>query len=199
MERLSRSCGPPKEEHLLGLVVRDGADTGVLFATDREGRIYRTDAGRRLSLVTQTGRSQITALLRTRQGVLMGSAHGGSLYRLSPAAAEQGTYEMAPRDTGGVSRWGRLSWRGEVPEGARIEISTRSGNAYRPDKSWSAWSEPLAESDGSQVQSPAARFLQWRATLHGRARLDSVRVHYLPQNSAPVVRSVNVVPEARQA
>lgn len=184
------------EEHLLGLVVRDGADSDVLFATDRGGRIYRTDADRRLSLVTQTGRSQITALLQTRQGILLGSAHGGSLYRLAPAAAEQGTYLTAPRDTGGVSQWGRLSWRGEVPEGARVEISTRSGNAYRPDKSWSAWSAPLADSEGSPVGSPAARFLQWRATLQGTARLDSVRVHYLPQNSAPVVRSVNVVPEA---
>ena len=187
------------EENILGLVVDEGDDPGVLFATDREGRIYRTTADRRHSLLSQTGKAQMTSMLRSPEGVLVGSAHGGALYRLSPEAAPEGVFETAPRDTNGVSQWGRLSWMGEMPAGASIEISTRSGNTYRPDGSWSEWSDPLANANGSQVSSPAARFLQWRAELRGQARLDSVRVHYLPQNSAPVVKSLNVVPEAPKA
>ncbi len=182
------------EEQVLGMALDEGG--GVLFATDREGRVYRTGPSRDLSLLSQTGRAQMTSLLRAGDGVLVGSAHGGEIFRLNSAPAAEGVYEAAPRNTEGVSQWGRLSWRGRVPQGASIEISTRSGNTYRPDASWSEWSEPLAGSEGSPVTSPAARFLQWRATLRGPARLDSVRVHYLPQNSAPVVRSVNVVPEA---
>ena len=187
------------EENILGLAIEDGASPGVLIATDREGRVYRTGADRRLSLLSQTGKAQMTSMLPASDGVLVGSAHGGTLFRLSAEPALEGVFETAPRDTNGVSQWGRLTWQGEVPEGAAIEISTRSGNTYRPDSSWSRWSDELPDSQGSQVSSPAARFLQWRATLRGEARLDSVRVHYLPQNSAPVVRSLNVVPEAPKA
>lgn len=187
------------EEHVLGLAVEDGAEPRVLFATNREGRLYRLGGDRRLSLVSQTSRPQITTLLRTPEGVLLGSAHGGGLYRLAAAPANEGTYESAPHNTDGISRWGRLAWRAETSAGGQVAIRTRSGNTYRPDASWSAWSEPLTEEDGSPVASPAARFLQWRAKLVGAARLDSVRVHYLPQNSAPVVQSVNVVPEEAQA
>lgn len=186
------------EENILGLAPAAGAQSAVLVATDREGRIYRAGADRAVSLLTQTGKAQMTALLREPAGVLVGSAHGGALYRLADAPAEQGVYESAPRDTGGVSQWGRISWRGEVPAGASLVLSTRSGNTYRPDASWADWSD-AAPGDASPVGSPAARFLQWRATLRGGARLDSVRIHYLPQNSAPVVRSLNVVPETADA
>ena len=187
------------DQQILGLALEQGPSGKVLFATDREGRIYRTGPDRELSLLSQTGQAQMTVLLRSPEGLLVGSAHGGSLYRLSPAPALQGVYETAPRDTGGVSRWGRLSWRGESGDGSAIEISTRSGNTYRPDASWSAWSPAVGDSGDAEIASPPARFLQWRATLRGSARLDAVSVHYLPQNSAPVVRSVNVVPEAAKA
>ncbi len=184
------------EEQILGMSL---GTAGVLFATDRGGRIYRTSTDRQLSLVSQTGKSRITVLVAGSEGMLAGSAHGGALYRLNSRPAERGAYETVPHDTGGVSAWGRLAWRASVPEGARLEIRTRSGNMHRPGPGWSAWSEPLPDSDGSPVSSPPARFLQWQATLAGSARLDSVRVHYLPQNSPPVVRSVNVVPEAAKS
>ena len=187
------------EENILGLVVRDGTDPGALFATDQEGRIYATGKDRQLSLISQTGRAQMTVLSQSGDGILVGSAHGGALYRLGDAAADSGHYDSVPFDTSGVSRWGRLSWRGDALEGAAIEIQTRSGNTYRPDTTWSGWSDPLDEMAGSPVPSPPARFLQWRVTLKGTARLDSLRVHYLPQNSGPVVKSVNVVPETVKA
>ena len=187
------------EENILGLATETGGSPGVLFATDREGRVYRTGPDRKLSLLSQTGKAQMTSMLRASNGVLVGSAHGGELFRLGSKPAAEGVFETAPRNTNGVSRWGSLSWKGDVPDGSSLEISTRSGNTYRPDGSWSDWSEALAGRDGSQVPSPPARFLQWRATLRGEARLDSVRVHYLPQNSAPVVKSLNIVPEAPKA
>ena len=156
------------EENILGLVVRDGTDPGALFATDQEGRIYATGKDRQLSLLSQTGRAQMTVLSQSADGILVGSAHGGALYRLGDAAADSGHYDSVPFDTSGVSRWGRLSWRGDAPEQAAIEIQTRSGNTYRPDTSWSEWSDPLDDMSGSPVPSPSARFLQWRVTPEGR-------------------------------
>ncbi|MCY4188777.1 MAG: hypothetical protein OXD30_09865, partial [Bryobacterales bacterium] len=91
-------------------------------------------------------------------------AHRGALCRLNSRPAERGAYETVPHDTGGVSAWGRLAWSASVPEGARLEIRTRSGNMHRPGPGWSAWSEPLPDSGGSPVTSPPARFWQWQAT-----------------------------------
>ncbi len=187
------------EEHILDLVVRDDPGGDILFATDSEGRIYQTSSQRQLSLVSQTDKPQMTALLRTVNGVLMGSAHSGALYRLALESTAQGTYQSTVHDTSGVSQWGRLSWRQAAQDGTRLEISTRSGNTSRPDNSWSSWSESLIDPDGSLIASPPARFLQWRSTLYGKAQLGAVKLTYLPQNSAPVVKSVNVVPEAAQS
>ena len=186
------------EQQILALALHPGSGS-VLFATDQAGRIYQTDTDRRHSLVTQTGQSQLTTLVSLDDGILAAAGNGGALFRLGLERAPSGTYETAPRDTGGTSEWGRLTWRAAVPEGASVEIRTRSGNTHRPGSGWSGWSEPLAEAEGSVIQSPPARFIQWQATLRGDATLDRVTAHYLPQNSPPVVRSVNVVPESASA
>lgn len=184
------------EENVLGLLLKDAQGSQAVFAGDRGGRIYEIDPRRRLSIAAQTDRPQITAMLRTAQGVLLGSAHGGGLLRLANEPAPSGVFETAVHDSGGVSRWGRLSWRGTAPEGASIAVRTRSGNSHRPDAAWSPWSAPVNEAAGAAVASPDARFIQWQATLTGGAVLDSVRLTYLPQNSRPVVKSVSVLPEA---
>ena len=162
------------EENILGLVVRDGTNPGALFATDQEGRIYATGKDRQLSLISQTGRAQMTGAVAVpgRDSCRLRS-RGGALSPRRRGCADSGHYDSVPFDTSGVSQWGRLSWRGDAPEGAAIEIQTRSGNTYRPDTSWSEWSDPLDDMSGSPVSSPSARFLQWRVTLKGAARLDS--------------------------
>ncbi len=184
------------EENVLGLLLKDPQGSQAIFASDRDGRIYAIDPRRRLNIVAQTDRPQITAMLRTARGVLFGSAHGGDLLRLAAEPARSGVFETAVHDSGGVSHWGRLSWQGSAPEGAAIAVRTRSGNSYRPDATWSPWSAAAGEAEGAAIASPPARFIQWQATLTGGAVLDSVRLTYLPQNSRPVVKSISVLPEA---
>ena len=43
----------------------------------------------------------MTVLSPSGDGILVGSAHGGSLYRLGAAAAESGHYDSVPFDTNG--------------------------------------------------------------------------------------------------
>ena len=93
-----------------------------------------------------------------------------------------------------MARWGRITWRGQA---AQVSFSTRSGNSARPDKTWSDWSEPLADSQNSLIRSPNARYIQWRAELTGPgAVVENVSIAYLPQNNPPVVRSINVTTQA---
>ncbi len=187
------------EENILALSLAEPEDGSVLFATDQAGRIYDLGPRRQVSLVAQTEQDQITQLVRTPAGLLLATAHTGKLYRLERAPATEGTYETAVRDTGGVSRWGRLSWSGEVAGGAGLQFQTRSGNSSRPDATWSGWSAPIraeAGPDGAPISSPPARYIQWRAALSGSENdaliLERVRLTYLPQNAPPVVKSIDV-------
>jgi hypothetical protein len=86
-----------------------------------------------------------------------------------------------------------------------VRFRTRSGNSAKPDRTWSDWSEPLADASGSRITSPNARYIQWKAELAGGAGapsgpvtpvLDNVTLAYLPQNSPPVVKSINVVTQS---
>jgi hypothetical protein len=116
---------------------------------------------------------------------------------LSSGYANRGTYESEVRDADTVATWGTISWRGSTPTGSRIEISTRSGNTRLPDDTWSQWSQTYSDANGSQIASPKARYLQWRATLVGQAStpvLTSVTAAYLPRNIRPELSSITVHP-----
>jgi sugar lactone lactonase YvrE len=191
-----------QEENILALSLSPGAGTELLFATDASGRVYRLEKERRVSLVAQAEQDQITRLVAAHGGLLLSTAHAGKLYRLGESPRE-GSYETAVYDSGGVSQWGRLSWRGEAPEGTSARFQTRTGNSGRPDATWSdwsKWSEPDAGGDGEAIPSPAARYIQWRVELHGNGNgpvtIDKVGITYLPQNTPPVIHSVDVTTSA---
>ncbi len=172
--------------------------SGVLFSTDDHGRIYRLELGRQATLVAQTGEEETTRLVPGPEGLLVATSNLGKLYRLGDAPAAAGSYEAPVRDAGTVARWGKLSWRAQLPAGTSIEFATRSGNSGRPDQTWSEWSKPLRNADGEPLTSPNARYIQWRAQLRGPGGrtpvLESVSLAYLPQNSAPVIKSIMVIP-----
>jgi hypothetical protein len=176
------------------------AEGRVVIATGSKGKIYRLEGTPpQPVLVARAGAQQVTALYRDpRGGLSYATANPGKLFRLSQARATSGTYESEIRDAQMVSSWGRLSWRGTVATGHRLDLSTRSGNTETPDDTWSAWSAPYTSPEGSPITSPKARFIQWRAVLSGSASgsptLTSVTAAYLQRNLRPQVRSVTVHP-----
>ncbi len=125
----------------------------------------------------------------------------GKVYDIGPGLEHEGTVESDVFDAGMFSQWGRLSFKGAA-DGGRIAIETRSGNLDRPQKNWSAWSGAITSEDGARMTSPAARFLQWKATLSvdsadkpaGSPKLESVEVAYLSRNVAPHVLEVEITP-----
>jgi hypothetical protein len=171
---------------------------GLLFSTDDRGRIYRLEPGRQATLLAQTGEEETTRLALAGDTVVAATSNLGKLYRLEQKTAPVGTYEAPVRDAGSVARWGKLSWKAQTPSGTSIAFSTRSGNSARPDHTWSEWSAPVRDPEGSPVTSPNARFIQWRAELRGAGGrgpvLESVSFPYLPQNAPPVIKSILVTP-----
>jgi sugar lactone lactonase YvrE len=174
-------------------------DGTLLIATGPEGKIFSV-AGEptRPALLTRAAAQQVTTFLRDGKGArYYATANPGKLFRLSSGYASRGTYESEVRDAHTVATWGTISWRGSTPVNSRIEITTRSGNTKVPDDTWSTWSAVYTDADGSQIVSPKARYLQWRATLTGQAStpvLTSVTAAYLQRNIRPEVSAITVHP-----
>jgi hypothetical protein len=83
--------------------------------------------------------------------------------------------------------------------GGKVAIATRSGNLDQPQKNWSAFSPPITETKGGRVGSPAARFVQWKATLTAESaghspELESVDLAYLPKNVEPRIDEIEMTP-----
>ena len=116
--------------------------------------------------------------------------------RFGTNTVKEGSYESPVRDAKLVANWGKIWWRGA----GAIELQTRSGNSERPDTTWSDWSGSYTDAGGAQINSPRARFIQWRAILKSAAavnretKLDDVSLAYLPRNVAPEVVGITVLP-----
>lgn len=187
-----------KEENIYDLLLNPAGS--ILFVTDAQSRIYRLDRDRKATLVAQGNEGEGMRLLDSPAGVIAATGNLGKILRLESAAGASGWFESPVHDAGTVARWGRLTWRGD-PNG--ITFRTRAGNSARPDATWSEWSDPITNPDQSLVRSPNARYIQWRAEFAGGAgsppALDSVTVAFLPQNTPPTVRSINVSTQAQSA
>jgi len=175
-------------------------DGSVLVATGNRGKIYRL-SGDPLQpmLIARTTAQQVTTLMREASGqTIFATSNPGRLHRLSSTRADRGTYTSDVRDAQNVATWGTIRWQAVTAGGSRVELSTRSGNTRTPDDTWSDWSAPYAAPDGSQISSPRARYLQWRATLVGgrgdAPLLSSVVAAYLPRNTRPRVTSITINP-----
>ncbi len=172
----------------------------ILFSTDQEGRIYGISPDRRVTLVAQTNEGETLRLLPGDHSILAATGNMGRIFKLGDTSGTRGTYEAPVHDAGSASKWGSISWRADVPADGRIVFRTRSGNSARPDRTWSDWSAPLTDSDGSRITSPNARFIQWKLEMTGASGgtpiLNSVSLAYLPQNTPPVLKSINVVSQA---
>ena len=169
---------------------------GVLIGTSDKGRIYSVTDDGRDTLLLQSTEGQISSLIARGADVFAASSNQGKLFRFGESVVKEGSYESPVRDAKLVASWGRIWWRGSGP----IELQTRTGNSERPDTTWSDWSAIYNDAKGSQIASPKARFIQWRAALRatsgarGQPKLDDVSVAYLPRNVAPEVLAITVLP-----
>lgn len=176
-----------------------GVDAGVVVGTGPQARL--------LLLGEDPGDEGLLADLR--DGQVVGLSGGsplvvalgapGRIVSLGDGHRVQGALESAVRDAGATSRWGTIRWSAEVPRGTTLQFRTRSGNSGVPDDTWSEWSAPLAESTGSPIASPPARFLQWKAEMTSEAsamtpRLRRVEAAHVTHNRRPQIDTLTAHP-----
>ncbi len=175
-------------------------ENDVFLGTGDLGKIRRLEEDGTSSLIARLSSSQVTSLLAAPDGSLYAAAsNSGRVYFLDKDVGDSGTYLSPVRDAGTLARWGRISWIGSTPSGTRLELFTRTGNSALPDSTWSDWSPAYVSPAGTEVVSPSARFVQWKARLSRQTRggsplLESVSLAFLPSNLPPEVRKVEVNP-----
>lgn len=171
-----------------------GAQMQALIGTAVKGRIYASTLARKPMMFAQLPEAQVSRLLTTPNGLFAVTSNLGKVYQ-GKNDGQSGVYTSSVREAATGATWGRISWIGT----GEIEVQTRSGNTATPDSTWSDWTAAISNAEGDAVKSPAARFLQWRATLKRAAgkpdpSLREVTVSYLPRNVAPRVNSITVLP-----
>jgi sugar lactone lactonase YvrE len=171
----------------------------VLLGAGNKGSIYRIESPTQYTALLTLPVTQITAFQNGPGGRLYAAAgNTGKVYEIGPEVEHEGSIESDVFDSAMYTLWGRLSFEAHL-DGGQVALVTRSGNLDQPQKNWSAWSAAITDPKGGRVSSPAARFVQWRATLTAGAaghspQLESVDVAYLPKNVEPRVDEIEITP-----
>jgi hypothetical protein len=181
---------------IFGLATR-GSD--VLFSTDADGHIYDLQpgpGGPQLTLVTETRESLPTRLLTEGSSLFVATSNIAKVIQVGSGLGSEGVYDSPVKDTQFISRWGELSWKADLPAGCTLALFTRSGNSARPDNTWSDWTGPYHDPQGSPILSTPARYIEWKAVFHGAEgagpTLRAVTVSYLNQNLPPEIHSLTI-------
>jgi len=185
-----------KSEGVLSLALSTNGE--VLLGSGNEGRLYSMNRNGDMTLLATIDAMQITFLGESSGGhLLLASSSGGTLYRLNEELSQQGTFVSEVVDAGVSSTWGSTTWEVSMNNHSDVKVQTRSGNTSEPDKTWSEWSQPYTSSTGQMITSPAARFIQIKATLSGNGRNETPKLthlafSYLNRNTAPHIKQVRV-------
>ncbi len=166
----------------------DSSGRAILGAGNK-GNLYRIESPTVYTALLTLPATQVTAFQTGRDGRLYAATGNvGKVYEIGPGFEPEGTLESDVFDSGMYTLWGRLSFQANL-NGGQVSLATRSGNLDSPLKNWSPWSAPVTNPGGARIASPAARFVQWKATLAGAGgrspELESVDVAYLPKNVEP--------------
>lgn len=165
---------------------------GLYAATGNRAGVFRIERANASAQVLAPAQGQVTALALGRDGTLFaGASNPATLHRIGPGPASQGELWQGVLDAKRFARFGRLSMEGV----GNPSFATRSGNTDSPDTTWSEWQSLGA---AGRVQSPAARYLQWKLTARDAAtRVDQVAVAYREENLPPRIDDLSVAMQGR--
>ncbi len=175
------------------------SDGKALLGTGNKGIIYRVDSDQLSTQLLNAPPTQVTGFLQGRNGIVYATTGNvGNLYSIGPGMEMKGTLASDVLDANDFTHWGKAHLT-DTLHGGEILLETRSGNLNNPENNWSPWSKVDVTRLGGQVQSPPARFLQYRLTFDcssgtGSPDLSAVEIAYLPKNIAPRIGSIEIAP-----
>lgn len=177
--------------------ITESPDGRIYTCGGEKGRLYAVTDIDQYSLMFEVENKHLTSMANYKGQIYISSGNEAEIYLLEDGYPEQAAFYSDVCDTGNISKFGTVKWSGYTPQDTTIRLFTRSGNTEEPDETWSKWSSPYLAPDGSKIESPSARFIQWKAVLmttnrKSRPYIDSVTVSFLPLNDAPVIAAIKI-------
>ncbi len=174
------------------LAVDDDRDR-VLIGTGPEGRLLSVSASvveRPTVLTRRTGSDEITALYPEKAGVVVGTAHGGSVFFVGTSQVTSSWLSPA-LNADAQARYGLVRTRIERGAG---RVTMRVGHTKEPDESWGPFA-PMkpASSTGVVFDVAKAPYAQVKVELGAGAVLSAIHLAYLVDNRAPEVVRMDVL------
>ena len=166
------------------------SDNEIFVATGNNGKLLsvNTESLFQSSIYEDSKSSQLTSLLKSDKGLLLGLSNPARLVLLSQGYAETGNWVSEIIDAGQPALWGKLQLDAQIPEGCSIKLSSRSGNISDSENGdMSQWSKPIEVEEATALDCPTARFAQIKIILDSNSGKDK----------SPVIRGValaNVIP-----
>ncbi|MCC6683371.1 MAG: fibronectin type III domain-containing protein [Phycisphaeraceae bacterium] len=205
-----------RETVMILKLIKPAKGDNLLVLTGNEGQVYRVDPSRDETtvLIDLDNEQLVNALLQDDGSVLIAAANPAQLIQLDDHVASKGIYTSKVMDAAQVSLFGSLTLAGDMPDGCSVTIETRTGNTDDPEvAAWSPWSAakvfmpdpdlPELQPREIKIDSPPARFLQYRLTLTGNAMLspavDRIEMTHVTPNLRPAIASIKATyPEAKE-
>ncbi len=183
----------PPTDFLYAMVPYDAKS--VLVATGESSALFRVGVDKKYAVLGVPVEKQILAIARSGGETFLATGNDAVLYALGAEPAREGTYTSQPFDLHSVASWGRVV--AGITGGGQVQWSTRSGLSEEPDEGWSAWSKESLIEESAPIESPPARFLQYRLRLKRGGNespvVSSIEVAYLQRNLPPEMGNVHIL------
>ncbi|HXF59332.1 MAG TPA: Ig-like domain-containing protein [Candidatus Saccharimonadales bacterium] len=188
----ARLLSAPPCDFVYALAPGDGSS--VWFTTGNPAALFRVGLDRKFALLGATESKQLLGLLRTPKETLVAAGNAAVLYSLGAGPGPVGTYVSEAHDLRSVASWGEA--RVALSGGGEALWSSRSGFSKTPDDGWSGWSREVPIQGYVKIESPPARFFQYRLRLKrgsGEApTVSTVEIAYLQRNLPPSIANVTL-------
>lgn len=179
----------------------------LLVGTGSEGMIYQVNpAAEETIILAKVDPKEVVSLLAMKDGrVMMGLANSGDIAVMTSGFAIEGTYTSAVLDATQISRFGKMQLHGTLPADTKLTVATRSANVgENTGQGWSDWTAEQSATEFMPIESPTARYLQYRLTFTSAAGkdtpvVDDVAVAYQMPNLAPQIKSVKIASKTADA
>jgi len=171
-----------------------GDGPSVWFTTGSPAALFRVGLDRKFALLGATESKQLLGLLRGGKETFVAAGNAAMLYSLGTGVGAEGTYISEAHDLRSVASWGEA--RIALSGGGEVLWSSRSGFSKTPDDGWSPWSRETPVKGYVKIESPAARFLQYRLRFKRGSgeppTVSTVEVAYLQRNLPPAIAAITI-------
>lgn len=175
----------------------------LVAAVGEKGKLYRIDKSNKFTVLFSTDDKYILSFAQKEDIFYFGTAQTPNIYKVTWQDRSKGEYLSPIHDAKTAVKWGRIHMEADIPSGAGVKISSRSGNTEEPDKTWFDWGKEASfEKNQALINCPVARFFQYKLLMTGKDSkafplIKKIDSYYIPSNRAPEIEKIEISPAGK--